>query len=261
MPQKPRILIVEDDEIISGLIAGMLERRGFRVAGSARSGEEAIGKAAGLETDLVLMDVHLGGLMDGIEAARYIFQLFHLPVVFLTAGYDDDLPGRAGDAQPPGYIPKPFTDEELISGVTHALKNSAVRKDLRSGYPVGEPGTITKTPDIIIITDLRGRIIFGNPSALRFLDLPEERVLMHPWREVMLLIDDGSGGEIPDPVAGVMKMGGVPHESGMEAVSVSGGRMKAGVVIRPVRDDHGGFLGVLIHAREKAGRTKADRRG
>ena len=52
----PRILIVEDDEIIRSLITAMLERRGYGVVGQLDSGEEAIVKSVELEPDLVLMD-------------------------------------------------------------------------------------------------------------------------------------------------------------------------------------------------------------
>ena len=82
MPPIPRILIVEDDEIICNLITTMLEKKGYAVVGKISSGEEAIVKAAELEPDLVLMDIHLEGVMDGVAAARYIFQLFHYPDCF-----------------------------------------------------------------------------------------------------------------------------------------------------------------------------------
>ena len=67
----PRILVVEDDEIISCLIATMLERKGYSVVGQVMSGEEAIIKSAELEPDLVLMDINLGG-MSGIECVRQL---------------------------------------------------------------------------------------------------------------------------------------------------------------------------------------------
>jgi len=75
----PRILIVEDDEIICNLITTMLERRGYSVVGRISSGEEAIVKAAELEPDLVLMDINLSGQMDGVSAARYIFPALPVP--------------------------------------------------------------------------------------------------------------------------------------------------------------------------------------
>src|SRR5208337_2800267 len=102
MASIPRILIVEDDEISSTLITTMLERRGYSVIGKFSSGEEAIVRSAELEPDLVMMDINLSGQMDGVTAARYIFQLFQYPIVFLTALADDNLlerqsnPSRSG---------------------------------------------------------------------------------------------------------------------------------------------------------------------
>ena len=86
---KKQILIVEDDEIIANIISQMLEKRGYSIAGKTDSGEGAVMKSAALEPDLVLMDIKLNGLLDGITAARFIFQLFFCPIIFLTAMCDD----------------------------------------------------------------------------------------------------------------------------------------------------------------------------
>ena len=75
----PRILIVEDDEIISNLITTMLEHMGYSVVGKTGSGEESILKSAKLETDLVLMGIHLSGQMNGITAAPVPLQPLPLP--------------------------------------------------------------------------------------------------------------------------------------------------------------------------------------
>lgn len=248
----PRILIVEDDEIIANLIAVMLEKRGYNIVGKTISGEESISLAAELEPDLILMDIGLAGVMDGVTAACYIFQLFQCPIVFLTAHCDDNLLARAKNAQPLGYVIKPFTDRDIASNVELALYNHSMRKKYLDLYPVGEPKKIMAALDIIIITDTRGKIIFCNPYALRFLDLPREEVLMHYWREVMMIINDQTNEEIPDPVPEVVKqMLVVTHEFNTAVVPRSGRGRKAGVIIRPVKDDNNELIGIFFHIREK----------
>ncbi len=187
MAPVPRILIVDDDEIISGLIAIMLERKGFGIAGQVMSGEEAIIKSAELEPDLILMDVNLSGFLDGVAAARYIFNLFHVPIIFLTAMCDDKLRERTRSAQPYGFIMKPFTDDELTSTVQLGLSSHSTRKKFPDTFPVGSPRTIMNAIEPVIITDTLGKIIFFNPSALRLLESTEKQVLMGPFRNVVKL--------------------------------------------------------------------------
>jgi two-component system, response regulator PdtaR len=252
MPPIPRILIVEDDEIICNLITTMLERKGYAVVGKISSGEEAIVKAAELEPDLVLMDINLEGVLDGVAAARYIFQLFHFPIVFLTALCDDGLLERAKQAQPLGYILKPFTDKDLTANVEMALNNHAIRKKYLDMYPVGEPKKLMAILDIIIIMDTRGRIIFYNPYTPRFLDLPEKEILMHHWRDTLMLINDMTGEQLPDPVPEVVKqMLVVSHDFNTAIVTKSNKSKKVGVTVRPVKDDTHELIGVFMHIKEK----------
>jgi two-component system, response regulator PdtaR len=252
MPPIPRILIVEDDEIICNLITTMLEKKGYAVVGKVSSGEESILKAAELEPDLVLMDIHLEGVMDGVGAARYIFQLFHYPIVFLTALCDDALLERAKHAQPLGYILKPFTDKDLTSNVEMALYNHGIRKKYLDMYPVGEPKKLMAILDIILILDTKGKIIFFNPYASRFLDLPEKEILMHYWRDTLMLINDTTGEQLPDPVPEVVKqMLVITHDFNTAVVTKSNKSKKVGVTIRPIKDDNHELIGVFMHIKEK----------
>lgn len=248
----PRILIVEDDEIICNLITTMLEKKGYAVVGKISTGEESIMKAAELEPDLILMDIHLQGTMDGVAAAGYIFQLFHYPIVFLTAHCDDGLLERAKHAQPLGYILKPFTDKDLSSNVELALYNHAIRKKYLDMYPVGEPKKLIAALDLILILDTRGHIIFYNPYTPRFLNLPEKDILMHHWRDTLMLINDMTGEQLPDPVPEVVKqMLVVSHDFNTAVVTRSSKTKKVSAVIRPIKDDQHELIGVFMHIREK----------
>jgi CheY-like chemotaxis protein len=95
-----KILIVEDEFVVADDIEARLLDLGYAVAGKANSGAEAIELAESHSPDLVLMDIHLRGPMDGITAATEIRQRFNLPVVFLTAYADDSTLDRAKEAEP-----------------------------------------------------------------------------------------------------------------------------------------------------------------
>ena len=105
---KPRILIVEDEEIVAADISEYLQQMGYLAVGQAASGEQAIALAGELRPDLVLMDIRLEGKMDGVVAAKEIRQRFHIPSVFLSAYSEEATIQRAKLAEPFGYILKPF---------------------------------------------------------------------------------------------------------------------------------------------------------
>ena len=111
---KKGILIVEDDPVITSLIDFMLKDLGYLVVGSASTANGAIDIAKKIRPDLVLMDIHLKGQMDGIEAARTLWGIFNIPVVFLTADAEDATLERAIRTAPFGYIEKPLNKDVFM---------------------------------------------------------------------------------------------------------------------------------------------------
>ena len=115
------ILIVEDEGIISADLAACLADLGYRVAGEAATGEDALRQAAAHRPDLVLMDIRLAGEMDGITAAARLREVQDVPVIFLTSHADDATLRRARESQPFGYLIKPFAERELRAAIETSL--------------------------------------------------------------------------------------------------------------------------------------------
>jgi CheY-like chemotaxis protein len=116
-----RILIVEDEVIVAEHMRMILEQSGYVVQQTVGTGEAAIHEVSRSRPDLVLMDIRLGGKMDGIEAAVRIGSLSHVPVVFLTAHTDQSTLEKTRAASPIGYVFKPFSEADLQSAVDAAL--------------------------------------------------------------------------------------------------------------------------------------------
>jgi len=117
---KERILIVENEPAVAEAIEGCLTQEGYAVS-MTTTGEQGIRSAAELRPDLALMDIYLGGAVDGVQLAERLQSRYDIPVVFLTG-----LPGepnlqRSGGAEAFAYLLKPFRPEELKACVELAL--------------------------------------------------------------------------------------------------------------------------------------------
>lgn len=117
------LLIIEDDPLLSGNMALILEMEGFevRVAADGPTGLEMIRKK---QPDLILCDILMPG-MDGFtfhEAVRNLPHLARIPFVFVSA-LDDRSHVRQGMlAGADDYLTKPFTAEELLATVAARLQ-------------------------------------------------------------------------------------------------------------------------------------------
>lgn len=128
-PVMAKILIVEDDSIIALTIQGRLKQFGYEIAGRASTGEDAIRKVKELKPDLVLMDIHLKGPMDGIQAAETVYGFYNVPVIYLTAFSDEKTLERAQNTSPFGYVIKPFSDDTLRTAIKMALLKDQADKE------------------------------------------------------------------------------------------------------------------------------------
>jgi diguanylate cyclase (GGDEF)-like protein len=115
------ILIVEDEGIVAQDLMEALTRLGYRIAGVASEGNQAVAMASQLRPELVVMDVSLRGEIDGIQAARLMQEHSHLPIIFLTGHRDSETLQRAVTTGPLGYLIKPFQEDELRCAIEVAI--------------------------------------------------------------------------------------------------------------------------------------------
>ena len=106
------VLVVDDDDRIRELLSRYLGRAGYRVS-SARSAEEARAKMAGLEYDLLVLDVMMPG-EDGMSLTASLREHRDVPIILLTAKGDPADRIRGLKAGADDYLPKPFEPEELL---------------------------------------------------------------------------------------------------------------------------------------------------
>jgi PAS domain S-box-containing protein len=127
-----RVLIVEDERIVALDMQSQLQNMGYAVQEIVSYGEDAVHRVAAGRPDLVLMDIHLKGEMDGIEAAHRIRTQFDIPVIYLTAFADQDTLDRAKLTAPFGYVLKPFEERELRATIEMALYRHRAERELQA---------------------------------------------------------------------------------------------------------------------------------
>ena len=127
---KIKIMVVEDEAVIAMRLQQRLTEIGYDVVGIAYSGEEAVEKARHVRPDLILMDIMMPGQLDGIAAAKIMKTELNIPVIFLTAFSEDRIIENAKQAEPFGYILKPFQDRQIKAAIEVALYKKKMEEKL-----------------------------------------------------------------------------------------------------------------------------------
>lgn len=114
-----RVLVVEDDSDVCGLIRHRLNRAGYTVEATP-TGEGALRLLHEKEYDLIMLDVNLPGI-SGLKVAREIAtnpEIAPLPIVFVSVLERDEAPQ---DLVIKEWVTKPFTAQQLKRSVEEAL--------------------------------------------------------------------------------------------------------------------------------------------
>jgi CheY-like chemotaxis protein/DNA-binding PadR family transcriptional regulator len=162
-----KILVVDDEAIITMQLEERLSAMGYTVAGMAASGEDAVDKARRFRPDLVLMDIVMPGKMNGIEAAKIVTQELDIPVVFVTSYADDKIIEQAKSVRPYGYIVKPFNELEIKAAIEVALFRKATEL---------EEQKLRKTAQEKISPGMESDTLAQ--EGISYLDLPEIKTIL-----------------------------------------------------------------------------------
>jgi two-component system, OmpR family, response regulator CpxR len=168
----PRLLLVDDDASLAGLLKEFLELQGFRVD-VLHDAEAGLDRVDTDPPDLLILDVMLPGI-SGFEALKRLRERHDLPVVMLTARGEESerILGLLGGAD--DYLPKPFSPLEL------AVRIRTILKRARGGASRPAEDALNVGP---VRLDLRRRQVFvgDQPVALTAAELRVlEQLMRHP---------------------------------------------------------------------------------
>jgi len=187
-----KLLIVEDELLISRHIEQMAQNLGYQVVEVTDSGEEALNLVREKSPDLVLMDIRLKGAVDGIEAATRIWKQYSIPIVYLTAYADEDTLKKATSAEPFGYLIKPFEEKELLVAIEMAFYKHQVETRIKDQQRWLN-AILSSIADGVLSTDHLGRVNFINPIGEDLLGKRSSQIARKNLEEVFLIQDEETG--------------------------------------------------------------------
>ncbi len=135
----PRILIVDDEDKIAGVVAAYLEREGYQVF-TAGNGRAAIALFRETEPDAVILDLMLPDF-PGEEVCRMIREVSDTPVLMLTAKSAEEYRLEGFSLGADDYISKPFSPRELVARLKAVLRRA--NKNSPSGPIIFGIGDLT----------------------------------------------------------------------------------------------------------------------
>jgi two-component system, cell cycle sensor histidine kinase and response regulator CckA len=253
----PAILIVEDESLVAIHLEDRLLKLGYDVCGVADSAAEAVALALARSPALVLMDIHLQGERDGIDAAGEIRRIGDVPVIFVTAHADDATLERAGITEPFGYVLKPFDERELKATIEIALYRKRTERRLQK-VEKWLTATLGSIGDGVIATDAHGRINFINAIGETITGWVREAALGRHFYDVFVVEKDGVGPPLTDLLERAAVDGvAIDVEEGHCLRTREGKHVALYDSIAPIREPDGRLSGYVTVFRDATARIEA----
>jgi PAS domain S-box-containing protein len=223
--QEKSILIVEDEGVVALSIQAALKKMGYKVIGIAMTGNEAIALATQHKPDVILMDIHIKGDMDGIQTTEKLNQILDIPVIFLTAYADDETVSRAMKTRSHSYLVKPYNPRELYSNIEFAIYKRRMRSRLGSSRENLEL-FLTKSPVAGLIIDMQNCIVFANSAAETVLGWTREEMQGKKFFLMVGPAPSTTDGPVDDSVKGILNLEAIHYLPPVAQVSTKSDRIK-----------------------------------
>ncbi len=162
-----KVLIVEDEGVVALSLKSTLSKMGYSIAGIAVTGKEALKIAMETHPDVILMDIHIKGDIDGIQTTEELHKVTDIPVIYLTAYSDEETLSRALRTNGHSYLVKPFNPRELYSNIEFAIYKRRLKEKIGNSREKLEL-FLSRSSDCGLIIDLCHRVVFANPSSEQF---------------------------------------------------------------------------------------------
>ena len=241
-----RIMIVEDERITAEDLQEILTELGYEVTAVVSNAEEAFRQAERTSPHLVLMDIHIEGDIDGVCAARMIRERFGIPTVYLTAHADRETLSRAKEAEPLGYLIKPFQEAELQASIEMALHKDKMDRQAREREE-RLTATLRGMGEGVITVDQAGIITFLNQAAEEWTGWKQQDAQGQNIEQVMRLISSEARSPVQNPLRRAAREGVIAEmEGGALLLSHDGAEQAISGHAAPIWDHDGNLSGAVL---------------
>ncbi len=255
-----KLLVVEDEALVAMHLENCLKALGYEVR-SASSGEEALELAQAWWPQLALMDIHLAGVIDGIEAADELRRRFHVPSVFLTAYADEQTIQRAKKAEPVGYLVKPFRERELHATIEVALRRSLIERRLREREQ-WHHALLDTLRDPVILTDATGRVSTLNRAAEKMTGRTTSQACGRPLADLFPMLEAGRLARLKEGLRRAIREGAAVDLSADPVwISPGSGESYSAEAALPMLDEAGALNGAVLLFRDRTDGARAPESG
>ena len=189
MTSSLKLTIVEDDQVVRIILVQRLKKLGYSVISQFESGEEVMEHIALSLPNLVIMDINLGGTMDGIQTATWIQSQFQLPIVFVSSNRDDETIMRVNSISGAEFVVKPISDDDLRIAIRLAIDKFHFIHQLEMRDALYEL-LLERFYGGVIATNPEGIITYMNESARSLLKWQGPVNEMTHFREIVLIVND-----------------------------------------------------------------------
>ncbi|MGD1005588.1 MAG: response regulator [Methanoregulaceae archaeon] len=248
--QPKKILIVEDEGVVALSLQSVLTKMGYQISGMAITGPEAIKMAAEQKPDVILMDIHLKGDMDGIQATEKINEFSDVPIIFLTAYADDETVKRAIKTRSHSYLVKPFNSRELYSNIEFAIYKRRL-KDRVGTHRENLELLLTKLSDTGIIIDIKEKILSINPAAETLTGWKKEDLI---GKNVFNILDVSLSqkGDAPnESLSRILALGAIDYLPPIATITTKGGKNRTvSLHVGMIKDDNEENKSILMLLKE-----------
>ena len=190
---KNRIIIAEDDAISARYLKESMMARGYEVLDVVTSADELLRAVENRDPDLILMDVMLEGVGDGIDAAERIAARHDIPVIYLTGHTGREIIDRAKATDPYGFLVKPINVSELVIAVEFALYRHEMGKKLKQSEE--RYRAIVESAPVMIcrFQPDPATITFVNDEMCRYFNRTREELIGRTLRDIL------AGSDLSEP--------------------------------------------------------------
>lgn len=245
MVQK-KVMIVEDEGVVALSLKSTLAKMGYTVTGIAITGKEALEMAIETQPDVILMDIHLKGDMDGIETTRKIHEASDIPVIYLTAYADEETLQRALKTDICSYLVKPYNPRELYSNIEFAIYKRRLKERMGSSREKLEL-FLTRSKEGGVILDQKNRVVFANAALEIYTGYSTQEMMGKNIFSLLSLSPAKNEVENDDVLQRILTLDALTYLPSRALITMKGGKVRL-VILRAgiIREEDGQVRNILL---------------